>query len=164
MTDKTITNLTAATSLSGGELVELVQGGNSRKTLLATTAELHSKTDGRLIGADQLWDAAAPVNLGDLTGTVAVDFDDFLGAAYGVATGNITLGVTSNVENGFSFFLQITQDATGTRTIALNATYWVTAGGEALDWDTTASAINVLGCVVLEGGKTLVSVIGKAVA
>lgn len=165
MADKLISDLTASTALSGGELLEIEQGGNSKKVAIATAAEVRSKTDNRLLSSETTWDAAAWVNLGNLTGTITPDLGSFISGAYGVATGNITLGAPTDVPSGaFSFALQITQDATGGRTLSLNNTYWVASEGAAPEWDITASARNVLACLVLPDGKILVGLAGKGVA
>lgn len=164
MADKTIGALTEISSLAGGEEMEIEQSGNSRKVKVATAAEFRADTAGRLLSSDEVWDAAAHANLGNLTGTVALDLDTFLGAAYGTATGNITLGATSNAKPGQTFVLEVTQDGTGGRTLSLNTTYWVTSEGGAIEWDTTSGALNVLVGTVLQSGKILIALAGKAVA
>lgn len=164
MADKTIGDLTEISSLSGGEEMEVEQGGNSRKVKVATAAEIRADTAGRLLSNDEVWDAAAGADLGNLTGTVALDFSGFLGLAYGTATGNITLGEPTNLKPGQTVVLDITQDATGGRTLAVNTSFWLTSEGDAIDWDTTAEARNVLLATVLRDGKILLALAGKAVA
>ncbi|MCO5157603.1 MAG: hypothetical protein M9945_12785 [Aquamicrobium sp.] len=119
---------------------------------LATAAEIRDDTAGKAITTDGLWDAAEGVNLGNLTGTVALDFSDFLGLAYGTVTGNITLGAVSNAKPGQTVVLDLTQDATGGRTIAYNTSYWLAPAGE-IEWDDGVNARNILICSVLRDGK-----------
>lgn len=54
-------------------------------------------------------------------------------------TGNTTLGAPTNMREGSSGILTITQDGTGSRTLAYNAV-WKFAGGTAPTLSTTASA------------------------
>jgi len=152
MADKTIGALTEVSSLAGGEEMEIEQVGNSRKVKLATAAEFRADIAARLLSSDEVWDAAEGVNLGNLTGTVTLDFSDFLGLAYGTVTGNITLGAVSNAKPGQTVVLDLTQDATGGRTIAYNTSYWLAPAGE-IEWDDEANARNALICTVLRDGK-----------
>lgn len=131
---------------------------------LASDADIRGGAEERILTADGMWGAAEAVNLGNIAGTVALNLSTFLGLAYGTATGNITLGATSNVKPGQTFVLDITQDATGGRTLALNTSYWVTTEGEAPEWDSTANARNILVGTVLRDGKILITVAGKKVS
>lgn len=131
---------------------------------LADDADIRGGTEERIITADGVWSAAEAVDLGNLAGTVTLDFSTFLGLAYGTAVGNITLGATSNVKPGQTLLLDIVQDATGGRTLALHTSYWVTADGKAPDWDASANARNILVGTTLRDGKVLLAVAGRKVS
>ncbi len=162
--DRSIDPLPEVSALSGGEELALEHSGALHKVKVATAAEIRADTAGRLLSNDEVWDAAAGADLGNLTGTVALDFSDFLGLAYGTATGNITLGEPTNLKPGQTVVLEVTQDGTGGRTLSLNTSFWLTSEGEAIEWDTTAGARNVLIATVLRDGKVLLAVAGRAVA
>jgi hypothetical protein len=161
MADKTIGALTEVTSLSGGEEMEIEQSGNSRKVKVATAAEIRSDMAGRILSTDEVWDAAASADLGNLTGMVALDFSTFLGLAHGVVTGNITLDAITNGKPGQTVVLDLAQDGTGSRTIAYNTSYWLTPAGE-IEWDDTANARNILIATVLNDGKAAVTCVTSA--
>ena len=131
---------------------------------LATVAQIEAKTADVILGLKALWTAAETYDFGNWTGTPTPDLSNVLASAKATMTGNVTLGATSNTKVGHSFILELTQDGTGTRTLALNSTYWVTSEGAALDIDTTGGAKNVYACTTLDGGKILIGLAGKAVA
>tara|TARA_R100000030_G_scaffold35121_2_gene26201 strand:- start:593 stop:3016 length:2424 start_codon:yes stop_codon:yes gene_type:complete len=82
-----------------------------------------------------------PVDLQD-AGTIAVDLS--LGNNFAVTlAGNRTLGAPTNVTAGQSGVIVVTQDGTGSRTLAYNSAYKF-AGGTAPTLTTTASAVDVL--------------------
>lgn len=110
-----------------------------------------------------VWAAADGYNLGNLTGTVALDFDDFLGMARGVVTGNVTLGEPSNLKPGQTGTFDLAMDGTGGWTLAVNGTYWVTEGGVVPEWDNTANARNILGYQVLHDGKVFLTLVAAGV-
>lgn len=130
----------------------------------ASDADIREAEEGKVLTSAGIWEAADAVDLGNLTGTVALDFSAFLGLVSGTATGNITLGATSNVKPGQTVVFDIKQDATGGRTLAVNTSYWLTPGGAALAWDTTANARNVLVGTALGDGKVLLVLAGKKVS
>ncbi|ODT50253.1 hypothetical protein [Devosia sp. 63-57] len=152
-------------ALSAPALASLAKADTAlQAAAIATAAEIRAAAADKVIVADDLWLAAANVNLGNLTGTVGINFSNFLGSAKGTMTGAVTLGATSNLKVGQTFVLELLQDATGGRTLAHNATYWQTAGGAALAIDTTANALNVVVGTVLSSGKVLISLAGKKVS
>jgi hypothetical protein len=74
--------------------------------------------------------------------TIAVDLS--LGNNFSVTlAGNRTLGAPTNVTAGQSGVIVVTQDGTGSRTLAFNSVYKF-AGGTAPTLTTTASAVDVL--------------------
>lgn len=83
-----------------------------------------------------------PVALTDAA-TIAVDLS--LGNNFSVTlAGNRTLGDPTNVTAGQSGVIVVTQDGTGSRTLAFAGTKWKFAGGTAPTLTTTASAVDVL--------------------
>lgn len=123
---------------------------------IMAAGDLREATNGKLVTTSRAWADADSVSLGNLSGTVAFDFSTFLGLVHGVATGNVTLGATSNCKPGQSVVLDISQDETGGRTLAYDSTYWIAAGGE-LSWSEDPDARNVLVATVLHDGKVLVA-------
>ena len=83
-----------------------------------------------------------PVALTD-GATIAVDMS--LGNNFSVTlAGNRTLGDPSNVTAGQSGVIVVTQDGTGSRTLAYAGTKYKFAGGSAVTLTTTAAAVDVL--------------------
>jgi hypothetical protein len=110
-----------------------------------------------------VWSAAAVVALTDAA-TIAVDMSTFLNASVTLG-GNRTLGNPSNPKVGQSGFILITQDGTGTRTLAY-ASNWKYAGGAGTipALSTAAASIDVLTYLVLSSTSILITGIQKAVA
>lgn len=123
---------------------------------LGTTAEVRVKTaTDRALTPGNAWAAAAWVNLGNITGTVTLDFSTFI-QVYAAMTGNITLAQPSNLPDGVYTF-HVTHSGAA-RTISLNATYWDTPGGSGLTLSTTAGQSDLLTIIKKPGGKALISV------
>ena len=95
-----------------------------------------------------------PVALTDAS-TIAVDLS--LGNNFTVTlAGNRTLGAPSNVTAGQSGVIVVTQDGTGSRTLAYNSAYKF-AGGTAPTLTTTASAVDVLAYYVESSSRITVT-------
>ena len=95
-----------------------------------------------------------PVALTDAS-TVAVDLS--LGNNFTLTlAGNRTLGAPSNVTAGQSGVIVVTQDGTGSRTLAYNSAYKF-AGGTAPTLTTTASAVDVLAYYVESSSRITVT-------
>ena len=106
-----------------------------------TTAQYLANTADKALSTDQVWAAGAMTALTDAA-TVAVDMS--LGINFSLAiAGNRTLGAPSNTKVGQSGFIQITQDATGSRTLAYHAN-WVFDNGSDPVLTTTANAVDIL--------------------
>ncbi len=152
--------LTARTALNAN-FTELYSGVPS--TAEATAAEYRSAAASKAITPANAWSAAATVALTDAA-TIAVNMSSFLNATVTLG-GNRTLGNPTNPKVGQSGFIQITQDGTGTRTLAY-ASNWEYAGGigaiPALS--TTAAAVDVLTYLVLSATSILITGVQKAVA
>lgn len=88
--------------------------------------------------------------------TVAVDLS--LGNNFALTiAGNRTLGDPTNVTAGQSGVIVVTQDGTGSRTLAYAGTKWKFAGGTAPTLTTTASAVDVLAYYVESSSRITVT-------
>jgi len=95
-----------------------------------------------------------PVSLTDAA-TIAVDLS--LGNNFTVTlAGNRTLGAPTNVTAGQSGVIVVTQDTTGSRTLAYNSVYKF-VGGTAPTLTTTASAVDVLAYYVESSSRITVT-------
>lgn len=129
----------------------------------ATAAEYRAATASRALSAANTWAAAAVVALTDAA-TIAVDMATFLNASVTLG-GNRTLGNPTNPKVGQSGFIRVTQDGTGSRTLAY-ASNWEYAGGigtiPALS--TAAGSVDVLTYLVLSATEILITGVQKAIA
>ena len=108
----------------------------------ATTAEVRSCATGNLaVTAGSIEAAAAAVALTDAA-TIAVDWDAFINSTVTLA-GNRSLGNPTNGQPGTWRRLQLTQDATGIRTLAYGNQYQHPGGVEPV-LSTTANAVDTL--------------------
>ena len=83
-------------------------------------------------------------NVTTLTYGATLTLDMSAGNNYAVTlTGNATLANPTNLVAGQSGVIKITQDATGSRTLAYGS-YWDFAGGTAPALTTTANAVDIL--------------------
>jgi hypothetical protein len=114
---------------------------------VATTANYLANVAGTLLTSDQAWGAVAFVTLTDAA-TIVVDMSTFLNAKVTLA-GNRTLGAPSNTKPGQAGSILITQDATGSRTLAYNAV-WKFAGGSAPTASTAANTVDRLDYLVVD--------------
>lgn len=116
--------------------------------------------DANYLTSKAMADAIGFVSLGNLTGTVAVNFASGFQQT-GVLVGNITLGQPTGGVDGEPFVLEAKQDSTGSRTIAVNTTYWKVPASISLTLSTAASARDkIFGTVRVSGGVTTVDVEG----
>jgi hypothetical protein len=107
---------------------------------IATAAEFRSYTASKLLTATGLWDAAAVVDLGTVTGTVTIDFST--GMNFKMTTsGNITLANPNNLKSGQSFGIKIAMG--GAHTISFGAN-WKPIGGTAPTWNATNATNNYI--------------------
>ena len=107
----------------------------------ATTAQWRANTADKLLSTDQVWDAMAVVGLTDgasIALTLSSGFDFSVTLA-----GNRTLANPTAVKVGQRGRIKVTQDATGSRTLAYG-TYYDFAGGTAPVLTTTANAVDYL--------------------
>lgn len=115
--------------------------GSSATLAEATVAQFRAATADKVLTADVVFDAGAMVALTDAP-TVALDLSAGFNFELAIG-GNRTLGNASNVKVGQSGVIYITQDGTGSRTLAYASNYkWV--GGVAGVLSTAAGAVDRL--------------------
>lgn len=93
---------------------------------IATAAQYLANTASKILSTDKVWSAAAAVALTDAA-TVALDMSTFINGSFTIG-GNRTLGNPTNVKDGQSGYIKITQDGTGNRTLAFGANWKGTSG------------------------------------
>lgn len=127
---------------------------------IATASQIRANTSNKVIDTDGAWSAADVVALTDAS-TIAVDFS--AGINFSVTlSDNRTLGQPSNQKVGQSGFIRITQDGTGSRTLAYHAD-WKFVGGTDPTLSTAAGAIDILYYTVVDANKVHAS-LSKAIA
>ena len=154
----------AALALLTSTEVEVLDGATLSTTELnyvdgvtsAIQTQLDAKGTGNgdaLLASDQTWTGAQRGTITALTdaATIAVDFDS--SNNFSVTLGdNRTLGQPSNQTVGQSGSIFITQDGTGSRTLAYHAD-WKWAGGTAPTLTTTAAAVDRIDYIVAAANK-----------
>lgn len=116
----------------------------------ATAAQFRNNTADKALSTDAVWGAAASVVLAPGT-TVAVDLN--AGFNFTLAMGgNYTLANPTNAKDGQSGKIEITQDATGSRTLAYGSN-WIFVGGTDPVLSTAANSRDVLYYTVLSDLK-----------
>lgn len=122
----------------------------------ASTTEIRAKNNAKALTMGGALAAAAWVDLGNLTGAVSLNFNNWL-QAKAALTGNVTLNAPTNLPDGV-YVLHVTHSGAA-RTISLNATYWDTPGGAGLTLSTTAGQSDLLTIIKKPGGKALISAV-----
>lgn len=126
-----------------------------------TAAQFRSNTSGKALSTDKVWSAAAYVSLTDAA-TVAMDMSAGLNFKLTIG-GNRTLGGPTNMKEGQTGVIVITQDGTGSRTLAYNAA-WKFGNGTAPTLSTAAGAVDMLFYEVLPSAATVFGNLIKGVA
>jgi len=126
----------------------------------AAGSDIRTKTDdAKYVTAKALADADAFVTSSN-TGSTTLDFS--AGRNFQLTlTGNITLNVPSNMTDGQSGVIVFVQDATGSRTLSLNAS--IKKPGSAPTLSTAAAAVDRIGYVV-RGSTLEITALEKALA
>lgn len=128
---------------------------------IMTTAQYWANTSSKVVSTDQLWAAGALVALSDAA-TVALDLGTGINFSLTIG-GNRTLGAPSNVKVGQSGAIYITQDATGSRTLAYNAAFDFMSG-TAPTLSTAIGAIDVIFYHCRTAGSIVITGILKALS
>lgn len=129
----------------------------------AVASDYRTGTDAtKALTSDAAWDAADYVTLNDSGGNIAVDLATGINFAM-TMDGDYTLSAPSNGKPGQSGCIVLTQDGTGTQTLAYNAA-WKFAGGTDPVLSTAASTVDILFYQVLPNGTDVLANLVKAVA
>lgn len=99
----------------------ILQNPATEAVTIATAAQFRANTANKVLSTDGVWSAAEPVALTDAA-TVAVDMSAGLNFKLTIG-GNRTLGQPTNQKKGQSGVITITQDGTGSRTLAFHSSY-----------------------------------------
>ena len=159
----------SAVSAYGLTLIDDANAGAARTTLglgtsapldEMTTAQYLANTADKVVSTDQAWAAGASVALTDAA-TVALDMSTFINGGFTIG-GNRTLGNPTNPKVGQSGWITITQDGTGSRTLAY-ASNWEFAGGSAPVLSTAAGTKDVLFYTVLSATSILGNLVKNVV-
>jgi len=175
----TFSSLTAAMTnfYSGAAPLQLANGGTAGTTAATartglglgtssvldetTAAQFRANTASKVLSTDKVWSAAAAVVL---TPGASVALDLSAGLNFTLAMGgNYTLASFTNGKAGQSGVIEVTQDATGTRTLAYGAAY-LKAGGTAPVLSTAINSKDLLFYQVLANGTQAYISLIKAIA
>ncbi|PZR35780.1 hypothetical protein [Caulobacter segnis] len=137
-------------------------GANGTTLTKGTGADIRAGADdAKYLTSKSLYDASLFVPLADAA-TIAVDMSNFLNAKVTLG-GNRTLANPTNVKEGQSGLIRITQDATGSRTLAFGSAWKFSGGAPSLT--TTAGAVDLIAYVVVDAATPVINcTISKAVA
>ena len=136
-------------------LLDDTDAATARATLgvtITTTAQYWANTADKVLTTDQTWAAGAAVALTDAA-TIALDMSTFINGTVTLG-GNRTLGNPTNPKVGQSGWIAITQDGTGSRTLAYSSN-WEFANGTAPTLSTAAGTKDVLFYTVLSSTSIL---------
>lgn len=135
MADKTVADLTSASVLTGAELLHMVQSGDSRKGLASLFA---------ILALPGLFTKAQGVTPVGVTDGASIATDASLSNIFTVTLGgNRTLANPTNLVAGKTYIWVITQDGTGSRTLAFGS-YFLFSGGSAPALTTAAGSVDLI--------------------
>jgi hypothetical protein len=126
--------------------------GSSAVLDVATAAQFRANVADKVLGTDEVWGAAASVALVQSGGSVAVDLNSGINFTLAMTGTPWTLGSATNVKDGQSGKIEITQDATGSRVLNYG-TNWLFSGGVDPVLSTAANARDILYYCGLSDGK-----------
>lgn len=129
----------------------------------ADAADYRTGTEtNEVLSPGAVWDAADYVALSDSGGNIAVDLSTGINFTM-TMDGDYTLSAVSNGKPGQTGVIVLTQDGTGTQTLAYNAA-WKFAGGADPTLSTAAGAVDLLFYQVLPNGTDVYATLVKAIA
>lgn len=137
-----------------------ISQGTSAALDIATTAQVRNNTADKVLVTDDTWAAGDYVALTPGT-NVALDLSSGINFTLAMG-GNYTLDNPTNTKNGQAGEIIITQDGTGSRTLAYG-TNWKFAGGSDPVLSTAAGAVDVLSYKVVSSTFIIAS-LSKAFA
>ena len=158
--DQTITLTGDVTGSGTGSFAATIAAGvvtfaKMATAAVATAAEYLSNTASKLISVAAAWAAAVPVTITFST-TQTLDFSTFINGKI-TLTGNMTLQTPSNLKTGQSGCIEFIQDATGSRTLNMTNSSFVSAGGTDITLSTAANARDLIFYQILSDSKVLLS-------
>lgn len=145
--DISVTSSGASWTIDAGvvDATALADGGVTYAKLasaaIATAANIRASAASVIVTPSVIEGAAAAVALSDAS-TIAVNWDSGINFTVTLG-GNRTLGFPTNVQPGTWRRLQVTQDGTGSRTLAFTETGYHTPGGSAPAISSGASDVDV---------------------
>ena len=147
----------AATSETNAASSASAAAASAASVTPADAADYRAKIADRLLSPVGVWDSAAEVTLTD-GANIALDLNS--GINFGVTlAGNRTLDNPTNAKVGQTGFIKVTQDATGSRTLAFDTNYKF-KGGTAPTLTTDANAVDLLFYQVISSTFILVVLVG----
>jgi hypothetical protein len=125
---------------------------------VATAAQYRAKAADKVLTADKVFGAAAPVDLGSLSGSVTLDFAAFF-HAYGTLAANITFSAASNLAPGQTGVIVLTNP--GAFTLGVNTATFIANNGAGIQ---LASGKNDISYYVDHDLKVHIFLVGKGMA
>jgi hypothetical protein len=149
-------------TLTSASNMRVAAGLGSAATFDETTsAQFRNNTASKILTTDKVWGAAAAVAL---TPGATVSIDLSTGFNFTLAMGgNYTLSNPTNAKAGQEGAIEITQDATGSRTLTYGAN-WLFSGGVDPALSTAANSKDVLFYKVLANGTSVLGALVKGIA
>lgn len=142
-------------------LAAMAQTANNLSDL-ASTSTARTNLGAAALASAQTFTAAQRGTVSALTDGATITPDFAVANNYSVTLGgNRTLANPTNITAGQSGIITITQDGTGSRTLAYGS-YWKFAGGTAPTLTTTASAVDVLAYYVESTTRITARIIGDS--
>lgn len=134
-------DLSANRTLAVGAGTGIVANADDVAVDKASDANVRASASNKVLTTDLIESASAAVALTDAA-TIALDWDSGINFTVTLG-GNRTLGNPTNEQVGTWRRVQVTQDGTGSRTLALDTEY-VTVGDAAITLTTAAGSVDVL--------------------
>ena len=121
----------------------------------ASVPELRGNAGSNVLTTANVFAADSPVNLGNIAGSISLDFGSFFNAN-AVMTANVTFNLASNVTKGIGGTIELLHSGLP-RTVTVNPTYFSTSGNSGLSLSSTAGVRDLISWYVLSTGKVFLS-------